>query len=108
FVVINNLQRPKIKLANVSRSQRIFSAALAAFQRPHETFVFFHKKTSSHAEKRSKIRTLFSFSPDIMPGLDLAPGHPKRIPGRLPWCHRASPSTTLHETVISTDADRLI
>jgi hypothetical protein len=27
---------------------------------------------------------------------------------RLPWCHRASPSTTRHESVKSTDADKLI
>jgi hypothetical protein len=27
---------------------------------------------------------------------------------RLPWCQRASPSTTLYESVKSTDADRLI
>jgi len=27
---------------------------------------------------------------------------------RLPWRHRASPSATLHESVVSTDADRLI
>ena len=27
---------------------------------------------------------------------------------RLPWCHRASPSTTRHESVKSTDADRLM
>jgi hypothetical protein len=26
----------------------------------------------------------------------------------LPWCHRASPSTTRHESVKSTDADKLI
>jgi hypothetical protein len=27
---------------------------------------------------------------------------------RLPWCHRASPSTTRYESVKSTDADRLM
>jgi hypothetical protein len=27
---------------------------------------------------------------------------------RLPWCHRASPSTTRHESVKSTDADKLM
>ena len=42
------------------------------------------------------------------PGLELAPGRPERIRSRLPWLHRASPSATLHETVVSTDADKLI
>jgi len=27
---------------------------------------------------------------------------------RLPWCRRASPSTTRHESVTSTDADKMI
>jgi hypothetical protein len=27
---------------------------------------------------------------------------------RLPWCRRASPSTTRHESVKSTDADKLM
>jgi len=40
--------------------------------------------------------------------LELAPGRPERVRSRLPWLHRASPSATLHETVVSTDADKLI
>jgi hypothetical protein len=40
-------------------------------------------------------------------GLDLAPALKLNF-NRLPWRHRASPSATLHETVVSTDADKLI
>jgi hypothetical protein len=40
-------------------------------------------------------------------GLDLAPGVEIAF-NRLPWCRWASPSTTLHEAVVSTDADKLI
>jgi len=43
----------------------------------------------------------------MMPELELAPALRSKL-NRLPWCLRASPSTTLHETVISTDADRLM
>lgn len=39
--------------------------------------------------------------------LDLAPVIETKS-DRLPWCQRASPSTTLYESVKSTDADRLI
>ncbi len=39
--------------------------------------------------------------------LELAPDIENKL-NRLPWCLRASPSTTLHETVVSTDADKLI
>jgi hypothetical protein len=39
--------------------------------------------------------------------LELAPDIENKF-NRLPWRHRASPSTTLHETVVSTDADILI
>jgi hypothetical protein len=41
-------------------------------------------------------------------GLDLAPGHWAWRHNRLPWCHGANPSTTLNETVASTDADTLM
>jgi hypothetical protein len=40
-------------------------------------------------------------------GLDLAPAL-NIVFNRLPWLRRASPSATLHETVVSTDADKLI
>ena len=43
----------------------------------------------------------------MMLELELAPDAEIAF-NRLPWRHRASPSTTLHETVISTDADKLI
>jgi hypothetical protein len=39
--------------------------------------------------------------------LELAPDIENKF-NRLPWCHRASPSTTRHESVKSTDADRLM
>src|SRR6478672_6968710 len=69
-VVINDFERAEVKFTNMIGGERIFSAALAALQRPHETFVLFHKfkslrtnKTaSSHAEKRPKIlRALLIF-----------------------------------------------
>jgi hypothetical protein len=41
-------------------------------------------------------------------GVELAPGHWAWRLNRLPWCHRANPSTTLNETVASTDADTLM
>jgi hypothetical protein len=43
----------------------------------------------------------------MMPGLELAPVIENQF-NRLPWCHRASPSTTRYESVKSTDADRLM
>jgi hypothetical protein len=43
----------------------------------------------------------------MMLGLELAPDIGTKS-NRLPWCHRASPSTTRHESVKSTDADKLI
>jgi hypothetical protein len=50
----------------------------------------------------------FSFFPKPMTlELDLAPVTETKF-GRLPWCHRASPSTTLYESVKSTDTDRMM
>jgi hypothetical protein len=43
----------------------------------------------------------------MMPELELAPVIETKF-NRLPWCHRASPSTTRHESVKSTDADKLM
>jgi hypothetical protein len=43
----------------------------------------------------------------MMLELELAPDIENQF-NRLPWCHRASPSTTLYESVKSTDADKLI
>ena len=42
-----------------------------------------------------------------MPELELAPDIETKF-NRLPWCRRASPSTTRHESVKSTDADKLM
>jgi hypothetical protein len=39
--------------------------------------------------------------------LELAPDIENKF-NRLPWCHRASPSTTRHESVKSTDADKMM
>jgi len=39
--------------------------------------------------------------------LELAPDVENKF-NRLPWCHRASPSTTRHESVKSTDADKVL
>jgi hypothetical protein len=43
----------------------------------------------------------------MMLELELAPVIETKF-NRLPWCQRASPSTTLYESVKSTDADRLM
>jgi len=67
-----------------------------------------NKKTLSHDEKgRQTIFALLIFPKPMMLGLDLAPGVEIAF-NRLPWCRRASPSTTRHESVKSTDADKLI
>ena len=42
-----------------------------------------------------------------MPELELAPDIETKF-NRLPWCHWASPSTTRHESVKSTDTDKLM
>lgn len=55
-----------------------------------------------------KIPSALLIFPRIVSGLELAPGHPVCVRSRLPWRHRASPSATLYEAVISTDTDRLI
>ena len=54
-----------------------------------------------------KLVILLIFPKLMMLELELAPALRSKL-NRLPWCHRASPSTTLHETVISTDADKLM
>jgi hypothetical protein len=43
----------------------------------------------------------------MMLELELAPVIETKF-NRLPWCRRASPSTTRHESVKSTDADKMI
>jgi len=60
-------------------------------------------------EKRfENLRALLIFPRSQDRELDLAPVHLERLRGRLPWHHRARPSATLHESVVSTDADRLM
>jgi hypothetical protein len=55
-----------------------------------------------------KTVVLFSFFPKLMMlELELAPVIGTKS-NRLPWCQRASPSTTRYESVKSTDADRLM
>src|SRR5579862_4735337 len=66
------------------------------------------KNASSHREKKrqqSCSSHLFPAGNRTDTGLELAPARPRR---RLPWYHRASPSTTRNEFVISTNADRLM
>jgi len=43
----------------------------------------------------------------MMLELELAPVIETKF-NRLPWCQRASPSTTLYESVKSTDADTMM
>jgi hypothetical protein len=66
------------------------------------------KKPRLNDERGRQIICCFSFFPRLMvPELELAPGIENKF-NRLPWCHRASPSTTRHESVKSTDADKLM
>jgi hypothetical protein len=58
-------------------------------------------------EKGLKNSSALLIFPRHPPGLDLAPALKLHL-NRLPWRHRASPSATLHETVASTDADKLV
>jgi len=67
-----------------------------------------NKKAPTHDEKgRQNGCALLIFPKLMMLGwnwhLSLKPKF-----NRLPWCHRASPSTTRYESVKSTDADRLM
>jgi hypothetical protein len=66
------------------------------------------KKPRLTRRRGDKTVVLFSFFPKLMMlELELAPVIETKF-NRLPWCQRASPSTTLYESVKSTDADRLI
>ena len=67
------------------------------------------KKAPTHVRRGHKDFIVLLIFPKLMVlELELAPDIENKL-NRLPWCHRASPSTTRHETVvISTDADRLI
>jgi hypothetical protein len=68
-----------------------------------------NKKAPTHDEKgrQNGCASLLIFPKLMMLELELAPGIENKF-NRLPWCHRASPSTTRHESVKSTDADKLI
>ena len=66
-----------------------------------------NKKPLLMARRGDKICARFSFSPDTRRGWNWHLAAPNAF-NRLPWRHRASPSATLHETVVSTDADKLI
>ena len=72
-------------------------------------FCFLKQKSpDSQGEGATKRLLRFSFFPKLMMlELELAPVIETKF-NRLPWCQRASPSTTLYESVKSTDADRLI
>jgi hypothetical protein len=66
------------------------------------------QKTLPHDEKgRQNFYALLIFPKLMVLELELAPDIETKF-NRLPWCHRASPSTTRHESVKSTDADRMI
>lgn len=66
------------------------------------------KKPRLTRRRGDKTVVLFSFFPKLMMlELELAPVIETKF-NRLPWCQRASPSTTLYESVKSTDADRLM
>jgi len=86
---------------NISFSQRRSpDAPLRTFQG--------NKKAPTHDEKgRQNGCALLIFPKLMMLELELAPDVENQF-NRLPWCHRASPSTTLYESVKSTDADRLM
>jgi hypothetical protein len=68
-----------------------------------------NKKAPTHEEKgrQNGCASLLIFPKPMMLELELAPDIENKF-NRLPWCHRASPSTTRHESVKSTDADKLI
>jgi hypothetical protein len=67
-----------------------------------------NKKAPTHDEKgRQNGCALLIFPKLMMLELELAPDVENQF-NRLPWCHRASPSTTRYESVKSTDADIMI
>jgi len=68
-----------------------------------------NKKTPTRDEKgrQNGCASLLIFPKLMVLELELAPDIENKF-NRLPWCHRASPSTTRHESVKSTDADKLI
>jgi hypothetical protein len=103
--------------------QGIFAPAFAALQRFHETGVLFHKQPQTTGRPSAKgpgslregRNRLLSFLPGkLQERLGRPTGWnwhlPRLCSHRLPWFHRASPSTTRNESSLikSTNADRLI
>jgi hypothetical protein len=100
-------------------THKIFSGRAALLRRPNfsakaeqqlgpTVFDPGNKKAPTHKEKgRQNGCALLIFPKLMMLELELAPVIGTKS-NRLPWCQRASPSTTLYESVKSTDADRLI
>jgi len=67
-----------------------------------------NKKAPTQDEKgRQNGCALLIFPKLMMLELELAPDIENKF-NRLPWRHRASPSTTRHESVKSTDADKMM
>jgi hypothetical protein len=68
-----------------------------------------NKKAPTRDEKgrQNGCASLLIFPKPMVLELELAPDIENKF-NRLPWCHRASPSTTRHESVKSTDADKMI
>jgi len=68
-----------------------------------------NKKAPTRDEKgrQNGCASLLIFPKPMVLELELAPDIENKF-NRLPWCHRASPSTTRHESVKSTDADKLV
>jgi hypothetical protein len=76
----------------------------------HKLYLFAsgQQKSPDSCEKgRQNGCALLIFPKPMMLELELAPDIENKF-NRLPWCHRASPSTTRHESVKSTDADKLM
>jgi hypothetical protein len=100
-------------------THKYFSGRVALLRRPNflkaerqpgpTDFDSGNKKAPTHEEKgrQNGCASLLIFPGLMMPGLELAPDIEIEF-NRLPWCHRASPSTTRHESVKSTDADKLM
>jgi hypothetical protein len=68
-----------------------------------------NKKAPTRDEKgrQNVCASLLIFPKLMVLELELAPDIENKF-NRLPWGHRASPSSTRHESVKSTDADKMI
>jgi hypothetical protein len=84
------------------------SALCAEFSGHRPDIDLGNKKAPTRDEKGLQNGCALLIFPKLMMlELELAPDIENKF-NRLPWCHWASPSTTRHESVKSTDADRLI